>query len=415
MKIAIVGGGAAGMATAYLLNKHHEVSVFEQQPILGGNIRTLNKNVTGTALDTELVLDCGVIEFQRDNFPYFHRLMSALNVPMEEGRTSSELFLANGQYFKSGAGIMHNCKNSRERLKELWKVLPVMGGYIKFLLKTRKITAEELYDKPMSVYLNQDIHSRWLKMLLMYAYSMPYNSITNFPAEIGIPVLRQSDIFTQWDRIIGGVYSYIEKILEQFSGQLYCSARINNIRRQPTNAAAVAINMQGGETLYFDKVIFAVTPEQVLRLLADASEDEQRRFGAWEKNAIETVVHTDVSFYKHFGVSYYSEFDVFQNNASDNCGYNAYLNRLYGIDAQRYQHFSLAYNLGQRIDPSKIVHVQQHQSPFYSVAAVHYRHEIIATNGANHTYHAGAYLGNGLHEGAIASAYAVAELLDNRP
>ena len=93
MKIAIIGGGAAGMATAYLLDKQHDVSVFEKQPILGGNIRTLNKNVTGVALDPNVILDNGVIEFQRENFPNFHRLMQVLNVPLSEGRTSSELFL----------------------------------------------------------------------------------------------------------------------------------------------------------------------------------------------------------------------------------------------------------------------------------------------------------------------------------
>ena len=45
MKVAIIGGGAAGMSCAYLLDKKHDVTVFEKQPMLGGNIRTLNKNV----------------------------------------------------------------------------------------------------------------------------------------------------------------------------------------------------------------------------------------------------------------------------------------------------------------------------------------------------------------------------------
>ncbi|MGB7417210.1 MAG: FAD-dependent oxidoreductase, partial [Thermosynechococcaceae cyanobacterium] len=36
MKIAVIGGGAAGMATAYFLDKQgHHVTVFERQPILG--------------------------------------------------------------------------------------------------------------------------------------------------------------------------------------------------------------------------------------------------------------------------------------------------------------------------------------------------------------------------------------------
>lgn len=408
MKIAIIGGGAAGMATAYLLNQQHEVWVFEKQPILGGNIRTLNKNVMGSKLDPNIILDNGVIEFQRENFQNFHKLMVALDVPLERGRTSSELFLANGQCFKSGAGIVHHCQGIGERVKEIRNILPIVGGYIKFLRATRKVKVEDLYDQPMSAYLNQGIHSMWLKMLLMYAYSMPYKSIDNFPAEIAIPLLRQSDMFTQWDRVVGGVYTYIEKILTQFNGKILCNANIKSVSR---NSAGVMIAMQDGENLHFDKVVFAVTPEQVLALLADANDDEQRRFGAWQPNEISTVIHTDVSFYKHFGISYYSEFDVFQNNTQGDCGYNAYLNRLYGIDAQRYGHYSLAYNLDKQVEPQKIIHQQTHHTPFYTVEAVRYRHEVIATNGTNHTFHAGAYLGNGLHEGAVSSAYAVAGLL----
>ena len=169
--------------------------------------------------------------------------------------------------------------------------------------------------------------------------------------------------------------------------------------------------MENGESLSFDKVVFAVTPEQVLKLLGDASDDEQRRFGAWQENQLETVIHTDISFYKHFGISYYSEFDVFQTDTHGHYGYNAYLNRLYGIDASKYPHYSLAYNLDKRINPDKIIHRQQHNTPLYSVAAIRYRHEVIANNGENHTYHAGAYLGEGLHEGAISSAFAISELL----
>ena len=408
MKIAIIGAGAAGMSTAYLLNKQHDITVFEKQSILGGNIRTLNKNVTGVDLDSKLVLDCGVLEFQTAHFPNFHKLMKALNVKMEQGQTSSELFLANGHYYKSGAGLMHHCKNASEFFTEAQKLFPVLKGYLRFLLAAFRATPEQLYNKPISAYLNGEIHAIWLKMLLMYAYSMPYQKIADFPAEIAIPLLRHSSMFTKWDRVVGGVYSYIEKIVAQFDGTIYCEAHINSIGRTKN---AVVISMKNGDKLLFDKVVFAVTPEQVLVLLSDASDDEKRRFEAWQGNQIETVIHTDVSFYKHFGVSYYSEFDVFQTDTHGHCGYNAYLNRLYAIDAKKYPHYSLAYNLGKQINPNKIIHRQQHNTPLYSVAAVRYCHEVIATNGENHTYHAGAYLGEGLHEGAISSAFAVADLL----
>ena len=46
MKVAIIGGGAAGLITGYLLDKDgHQVTIIEKASSLGGHIRTVNKNV----------------------------------------------------------------------------------------------------------------------------------------------------------------------------------------------------------------------------------------------------------------------------------------------------------------------------------------------------------------------------------
>ncbi|MFP6616970.1 MAG: amine oxidase, partial [Candidatus Hydrogenedentota bacterium] len=71
-----------------------------------------------------------------------------------------------------------------------------------------------------------------------------------------------------------------------------------------------------------------------------------------------------------------------------------------------------AYNLDEKIDPEKILHMQEHHTPLYTVDALESRDEIIETNGANNTYHAGAYLYDGLHEGAVRSALTVAQLIE---
>ncbi|MEM7116284.1 MAG: hypothetical protein AAF614_27870 [Chloroflexota bacterium] len=161
--------------------------------------------------------------------------------------------------------------------------------------------------------------------------------------------------------------------------------------------------------MQFDKVIFATPPDQVLKLLGDPSEAERKRFGAWRANIATTIIHTDVGFYRRFKSVHYTEFDVFEKAEGD-AGYNAFLNRLCGLtDAA--PHYNLAYNLTEWVDPNQIIQTQQHHTPLYTVDAMRYRNEVIATNGENHTYHAGAYLGNGLHEGAISSGLVVSRLL----
>lgn len=408
MKIAILGGGAAGMTAAHLLDKTHDVTVFEKQSVLGGNIRTLNKNVCCDSLDSAFTLDNGVIEFQRDHFPNFHKLMRDLEVQLEQTPISSELFLANGHYYKSTGAIRNGCTTARDKLLESLKLTPIMFSYLSFLFRVTFSRQESFHGRPVSDYLASDISGRWLKMLLMYAYSMPYKSIDNFPAEIGMPLLSHSGLFTKWERINGGVYSYIEKILLRFKGKIYCNTNIQGVSRERNG---VKIKLVNGDEKYFDKVVFATTPDQVLALLTDPSESEINRFKAWNRNAITTFVHTDTSIYKHFGVSYFCEFDLFQIKGSGECGYNAYLDRLCGLDGQTQDHYSLAYNLEQSIDSKKIIDVQHHISPNYNVEAIHYRQEVKETNGENNTCHAGAYLYDGLHEGAITSGFVVSELL----
>ena len=71
----------------------------------------------------------------------------------------------------------------------------------------------------------------------------------------------------------------------------------------------------------------------------------------------------------------------------------------------------MAFNLDNVIAKQEIIHIQEHHTPLYTVESFRYRNEIIATNGDNHTYHVGAYLGDGLHEGAVSSAMQVAQLI----
>jgi predicted NAD/FAD-binding protein len=164
----------------------------------------------------------------------------------------------------------------------------------------------------------------------------------------------------------------------------------------------------------FDVVIFATPPDQVLKLLADPTETERRLFGPWKANFAATVIHTDLSIYDRFEVRHYTEFDVFETNNGLDAGYNAYLNRLCGISPNHPVAYNLAYNLADQINPELIVHTQHHHTPLYETGSFKTRDQIIAINGQNRTFHAGAYLGNGLHEGAITSAFTVARLLGGR-
>ncbi len=109
-----------------------------------------------------------------------------------------------------------------------------------------------------------------------------------------------------------------------------------------------------------------------------------------------------------------TEFDVIET-APGKGGYNCYLNVLCGVPESEKRAFGLAFGIDAWIDPAKVILEQQHHTPDYSVESRHWHHEVSDSNGENHTYHVGAWLGDGLQEGAVISAVAVSELLGGAP
>ena len=404
MKIAIVGGGASGMVTAYLLNKYnHAVTIFEKQSTLGGHIRTLNKNIQPNHSKTDLILECGVLEFPTV-FHNFINLMNELSVELEPVKTGSALFLKDGRHFLSGGMIAKNFQGWQKFIEYL-RLDTLYARSAGLWAKINFSTKEEFRHRPISDYLQrQCIRNCWLKLLLMYSYSMPFDLIDQFPAELGIPIIRDY-VFVDWVRIKGGVYSYIEKILNHFQGKIVLQAEISGISRQRNS---VTIQLSDGTTQTFDKIVFATPPDQVLVLLSDPNEREIRRFAPWKKNHAVTMIHDDRSIYQQYGIKKFSEFDFFQTDQG--WGYNAYLNQLCGLSPSH--PYSLAFNLEDLINPDNILHRQAYHTPLYTVDSYQYVPEVIETNGENNTYYTGAYLEDGLHEGAITSALRVAQLIN---
>lgn len=403
MRIAVIGGGASGMVTAYLLDKQgHQVTVFEQQPILGGHIRTLNKNVKPNRSDCSEILESGVLEFPTA-FHDFMALMQELEVELEPVSLGSGLFRQDGSQFLSGIAIEKNF-TGMHRLIEHLRLDTIYARSAGLWLRARFANLPDLSNQPLSNYLKRPcIRNTWLKLLVMYSYSMPFDLIDDFPAELAIPVLRDY-VAVNWVRVKGGVYSYIEQILARFKGEVLLNVEIDRIFR---SSDSVKIAQMTGAMQKFDKVVFATPPDQVMALLENPTDAEARRFSAWKASTATSSVHNDASMYNRYGIQQPSEFDFFQTETR--WGYNGHLNQLCGISSP--EHYFLSFQLEELIARDRIIHVQKHHIPLYTTESFRYRDEVVATNGENHTYHVGAYLGDGLHGGAISSAFRVAQLI----
>lgn len=88
-RIAVIGGGLAGVATAWLL-EGWPVDLFEARPVLGGNIRTFEADIAGQAVP----IDLGAQYFHPRVYPTYEGLLARLGIVDRENPSESKVFVA---------------------------------------------------------------------------------------------------------------------------------------------------------------------------------------------------------------------------------------------------------------------------------------------------------------------------------
>jgi predicted NAD/FAD-binding protein len=78
-KIAIIGSGISGLTCAHVLDKHHDVTVFEKNDYVGGHTATVDIEHQGKAFS----IDTGFIVFNDRTYPNFNKLLEQLGVKVD--------------------------------------------------------------------------------------------------------------------------------------------------------------------------------------------------------------------------------------------------------------------------------------------------------------------------------------------
>ena len=393
MKIAIIGGGASGMTAAWLLNKKHEVHLFEKASILGGNIRTLNRNVKVDNLPENVYTENGVCFFPIALYQNFKKLMDELGVELKKAKPKYA-------FIQNQENVIDVALNPLMRDE--------LAHFINYAFSLKTI---DFIGRSVSFFLKgySSLTQQYLKNILELTYSMSCKYVANMPAEIGVPLLRTSLACHESYFIKEGVYYYFEKMLETFSGKIFLKSTVDKIFRKNNS---IELIFKNGEIKKYDKIIIATTPDQVLKLLADPTYAEIKRFRNWKINRITTFAHSDDSIFLKTKKQQFNFTNFLFDEKNKTTGYYTCMNHAY--DLPENNPYYVTYNFKNKIAPEKILHKANHVTPFYDLAAIKYREEIKETNGELNTYYAGAWLYDGIHEGAITSAMEVSRLLGGK-
>ena len=76
MKIAIIGSGISGLTASYLLNRKHDITLFEKNDYIGGHTHTHEIENDNKIWN----VDSGFIVYNERTYPNFIKLLDILGV-----------------------------------------------------------------------------------------------------------------------------------------------------------------------------------------------------------------------------------------------------------------------------------------------------------------------------------------------
>lgn len=414
MRIAVIGGGIAGMMSWYLLRRQHEVTLFEANNYLGGHTATVDVNVEGKPY----AIDTGFIVFNDWTYPLFNQFLQELNVPSQHTTMSFAVSAPAANLEYNGNNLSTLFAQKRNLLRpSFWRML---RDIVRFN-KTAKQCLEENHqdlDLPIDDFLRkhqfgQELRNHYLLPMGAAIWSAGLTAMPEFPLRFFLQFCKNHGLLNitdrpQWSVIKGGSREYVRAMLAK-CGQagILLDRPIQKVER---TADGVTITAADGSVSYYDQVVFACHSDQALALLADASADEQRVLGGIAYQPNDVVLHTDVRLLPKRRKAWAAWNYLLGTAAEKKATLSYNMNILQGLPAQA-PTFVVTLNATEQIDPKKILRSYSYAHPVYNYSTLQSQQQRHLINGVNRSFYCGAYWYNGFHEDGVRSAVDVAEML----
>ena len=415
-RIAVIGAGISGLGSAWLLGKHHDVTLFEASERLGGHTNT----VTVDDSARELPVDTGFIVYNEKNYPLLTALFSWLRVPTRASDMSFGVSIANGalEYAGDNLNTLFAQRSNLARPSH-WRMLLEILRFNRETLAA--LAADDFGDQTLGEYLDAGSFSarfRYHYLLPMGGaiWSCPVDAMLAFPAKSFARFFENHGLLSvsdrpQWRTVVGGGREYINRLLTDFPGQVRTGSRVTGIRRE---AATVTVTCADGRSDTYDRVVLACHAPQVLAMLEDATARERELLGAFRTQPNEAFLHSDTSLMPRRGLAW-SSWNYLAEDALDGSGnvsVSYWMNRLQSFKAER--DYIVSLNPLREPDPGKVAYRTTYQHPVFDLPAIAAQQQLDEIQGP-HLFFAGAWTGYGFHEDGFCSAVRVAGRFGVRP
>ena len=408
MKIAVIGSGISGLSASYYFSKKYKVDLFEQDDHFGGHSYTYDIKEENKII----AVDLGFIVFNEKTYPNLISFFNELNVPFEKSNMSFSVSIKNTNVEYGGSGFNAIFANKKNLLN--FKFLKMINEIINFYKTAPSLINTETSNVTLGDYLKSSKLSKYFieyHIIPMVAaiWSMPFQKAKEMPLKLFLNFFINHGLFKlknrpQWYTVSNRSRTYVKKVLEKISGEVFKNYKVSKILRSENNVRILI----GNEYQDYDHVILASHADQSLELLDDPSLEESEILKKFTYVSNEAYLHRDENLMP-IRKSAWSSWNSISKN--ENTCVTYWLNKLQNLNSEK--NYFLTLNPVEAIDKNRIIKKIHFTHPYFNKDNVALQKDLHKLQGKKRTWFCGSYFGYGFHEDGLKSSKELFKKFEN--
>jgi uncharacterized protein len=412
-RIAVIGAGISGLASAWLLSRRYDVTLFEAAGYLGGHTNTVDVTLEGKTHP----VDTGFLVYNERTYPNLIALFALLGVESVQTEMSFAVSLEDPDLEWAGSNLATVFGQKRNLVRpQFWAML---SDILRFNRESSALlTANPNDGLSLRDFLAEGRYSRafsdWYLLPMAAAiWSCPTGQMLDMPLATFIRFCQNHGLLQifdrpQWRTVKGGGREYVRKLAAQLD-DIRLACPVSSIERVAGHLRVT--HAQGVED--FDQVVLACHSDQALAIAGKAASVAQRDvLAAIRYQPNRAVLHTDRallprdeklwSAWNYFAASSKTEGE----SGAQPVGVSYLINRLQPLPFETPVVVTL--NPAREPDPAKVIAWFDYYHPIFDGPAIAAQRRLAEVQGESGVWLAGAWGSYGFHEDGLKSALRVA-------